>query len=98
MTSTSSGGTSVIVLQFTLSLNIDVAERKVQSAINASPELSSLEPTGAAGYTANDPADAPVLHAGDHFERCAIVAGRGSCRHAIGSQALAVERRGTGEH
>jgi len=35
MTSTSSGGTSVIVLQFTLNLNIDVAEEEVQSAINA---------------------------------------------------------------
>src|SRR6202142_1774154 len=36
MTSSSSGGTSVIVLQFALSLNIDIAEEEVQSAINAS--------------------------------------------------------------
>src|ERR1700739_1730784 len=35
MTSISSAGTSVVVLQFTLSLNIDVAEEEVQSAINA---------------------------------------------------------------
>ncbi len=35
MTSTSSGGSSVIVLQFALSLNIDIAEEEVQSAINA---------------------------------------------------------------
>ena len=35
MTSTSSGGCSVIVLQFNLDLNIDVAEQEVQSAINA---------------------------------------------------------------
>src|ERR1700722_20726589 len=35
MTSTSSGGTSVVVLQFSLSLNLDVAEEEVQSAINA---------------------------------------------------------------
>ena len=33
MTSTSSGGVSVIVLQFALSLNIDVAEQEVQSII-----------------------------------------------------------------
>src|SRR5208283_2554684 len=33
MTSTSSGGTSVIVLQFNLSLAIDVAEEEVQAAI-----------------------------------------------------------------
>jgi len=36
MTSTSSGGSSVIVLQFDLSLNIDIAEEEVQSSINAS--------------------------------------------------------------
>ena len=35
MTSTSSGGSSVIVLQFELSLNIDIAEEEVQSSINA---------------------------------------------------------------
>src|SRR6185437_8642915 len=34
MTSTSSGATSVIVLQFNLSLEMDVAEEEVQSAIN----------------------------------------------------------------
>src|SRR5208282_5505039 len=46
MTSTSSGGTSVIVLQFNLSLNIDVAEEEVQSAINASQSyLPSNLPT-----------------------------------------------------
>src|SRR5450432_3264978 len=39
MTSTSSGGTSLIVLQFTLSMNIDVAEQEVQAAINASQSL-----------------------------------------------------------
>src|SRR5271166_2968420 len=35
MTSSSSGGTSVVVLQFDLSLGMDVAEEEVQSAINA---------------------------------------------------------------
>src|SRR5579883_2305207 len=35
MTSTSSQGSSVITLQFTLDLNIDVAEQQVQAAINA---------------------------------------------------------------
>src|SRR5262245_27826363 len=35
MTSTSSGGSSVITLQFTLDLDIDVAEQQVQAAINA---------------------------------------------------------------
>src|SRR4030081_2686013 len=36
MTSTSSDGSSVITLQFNLSLNIDVAEQEVQQSINAS--------------------------------------------------------------
>src|SRR5580658_2570351 len=35
MTSTSSSGSSVIVLQFTLALDIDIAEQEVQQAINA---------------------------------------------------------------
>src|SRR5437879_7750574 len=35
MTSTSSQGSSVITLQFTLELNIDVAEQQVQAASNA---------------------------------------------------------------
>ena len=34
MTSTSSGGSSVITLQFSLELNLDVAEQEVQAAIN----------------------------------------------------------------
>jgi multidrug efflux pump len=61
MTSISSGGTSVIVLQFNLTLNIDIAEEEVQSAINASqsllPSILPAPPT----YSKTNPADAPVL-------------------------------------
>jgi multidrug efflux pump len=61
MTSTSSGGTSVIVLQFNLTLDIDIAEEEVQSAINASqsllPSILPAPPT----YSKTNPADAPVL-------------------------------------
>ena len=61
MTSTSSGGTSVIVLQFNLSLPIDVAEEEVQSAINASQSyLPSVLPAPPI-YSKTNPADAPVL-------------------------------------
>jgi len=61
MTSTSSGGTSVIVLQFNLSLDIDVAEQEVQSAINAGQSfLPSNLPTPPI-YSKTNPADAPVL-------------------------------------
>ena len=61
MTSTSSGGTSVIVLQFTLSLNIDVAEEEVQSAINASQSLLPANLPAPPVYSKTNPADAPVL-------------------------------------
>jgi multidrug efflux pump len=61
MTSTSSGGTSVIVLQFNLTLSIDIAEEEVQSAINAAqsllPSILPAPPT----YSKTNPADAPVL-------------------------------------
>jgi multidrug efflux pump len=61
MTSTSSGGTSVIVLQFNLSLNIDIAEEEVQSAINASQSLLPSVLPAPPVYSKTNPADAPVL-------------------------------------
>ncbi|MGA7122639.1 MAG: efflux RND transporter permease subunit [Polyangiaceae bacterium] len=64
MTSTSSGGSSVIVLQFDLSLPLDVAEEEVQSGINAAqsllPSILPLPPV----YSKTNPADAPVLTLG----------------------------------
>jgi multidrug efflux pump len=61
MTSTSTGGASVIVLQFVLSEDIDVAEQDVQAAINAAtsylPQDLPIPPT----YSKTNPADAPVL-------------------------------------
>jgi multidrug efflux pump len=61
MTSTSAGGVSVVVLQFTLSLNIDVAEEEVQSAINAAQSyLPSDLPTPPI-YSKTNPADPPIL-------------------------------------
>jgi multidrug efflux pump len=61
MTSTSSGGSSVIVLQFTLSLNIDIAEEEVQSAINASQSFLPSNLPAPPVYNKTNPADAPVL-------------------------------------
>jgi multidrug efflux pump len=61
MTSTSSGGASVIVLQFSLSLNIDVAEQEVQAAINASQSLLPSILPAPPVYSKTNPADAPVL-------------------------------------
>ncbi|WP_446743073.1 efflux RND transporter permease subunit [Silvibacterium acidisoli] len=61
MTSTSSGGVSVIVLQFALSLNIDVAEEEVQSAINAAQSYLPSDLPSPPIYSKTNPADAPVL-------------------------------------
>ena len=61
MTSSSSGGTSVVVLQFNLALNIDVAEQEVQSAINASQSLLPANLPAPPVYSKTNPADAPVL-------------------------------------
>ncbi len=61
MTSTSSGGTSVVVLQFNLSLDIDIAEEEVQSAINASQSYLPANLPAPPIYSKTNPADAPVL-------------------------------------
>jgi multidrug efflux pump len=64
MTSTSSGATSVIVLQFALALNIDVAEEEVQSAINASQSFLPSDLPTPPVYNKTNPADAPILTLG----------------------------------
>ncbi len=61
LTSTSSDGCSIITLQFSLKLNIDVAEQQVQQAINlALPYLPKDLPNPPV-YSKINPADAPVL-------------------------------------
>jgi multidrug efflux pump len=61
MTSTSAATVSVIVLQFNLSLSIDVGEEEVQAAINAAQSyLPSNLPTPPV-YNKTNPADAPIL-------------------------------------
>jgi len=61
MTSTSSDGSSVIVLQFALNLNIDVAEQEVQAAINAAQGYLPSDLPVPPVYSKSNPADAPVL-------------------------------------
>jgi multidrug efflux pump len=61
MTSTSSGGTSVIVLEFNLTIAIDVAEEEVQAAINAAQSLLPSILPAPPVYSKTNPADAPVL-------------------------------------
>jgi len=61
MTSTSSDGSSVITLQFNLSLNIDVAEQEVQQSINASGTYLPPDLPTPPIYSKSNPADAPIL-------------------------------------
>src|SRR5215510_479385 len=61
MTSTSSGGSSVITLQFVLTLNIDVAEQQVQAAINAAQTYLPPDLPTPPVYNKTNPADAPIL-------------------------------------
>ena len=61
MTSTSSDGSSVITLQFSLSLNIDVAEQEVQQSINAAGTYLPADLPNPPIYSKSNPADTPIL-------------------------------------
>src|SRR5579859_4441433 len=61
MTSVSSAGASVVTLQFTLKMNLDVAEQEVQAAINAGSSLLPADLPAPPIYAKVNPADAPVL-------------------------------------
>jgi multidrug efflux pump len=61
MTSTSSGGSSVITLQFALSLNIDVAEQEVQQSINTAATYLPVDLPTPPLYSKTNPADTPIL-------------------------------------
>src|SRR5256886_17675334 len=61
MTSSSSGGASVITLQFSLALSLDTAEQEVQAAINAATSFLPTDLPNPPIYSKTNPADAPVL-------------------------------------
>jgi multidrug efflux pump len=61
MSSTSSAGASVITLQFSLSLAIDVAEQQVQASISGAQNLLPQDLPAPPIYAKVNPADAPVL-------------------------------------
>ena len=61
MSSTSSGGASVITLQFALTLSLDVAEQEVQAAINAGGNLLPTDLPAPPIYNKVNPADTPIL-------------------------------------
>jgi multidrug efflux pump len=61
MTSISSGGSSIITLQFVLNLNIDVAEQEVQASINAAQTYLPPNLPSPPIYSKSNPADAPIM-------------------------------------
>jgi multidrug efflux pump len=61
MTSANSGGASVITLQFSLDLSLDVAEQEVQASINAAGNLLPSDLPVPPVYAKVNPADAPIL-------------------------------------
>ncbi|OLU31537.1 multidrug transporter subunit MdtB [Pseudomonas sp. PA15(2017)] len=61
MSSTSSGGASVITLRFNLEVQLDVAEQEVQAAINGATNLLPNDLPAPPVYSKVNPADTPVL-------------------------------------
>ena len=61
MSSQSSAGASVITLQFSLDLPLDIAEQEVQAAINAAGNLLPADLPAPPIYAKVNPADAPIL-------------------------------------
>ena len=61
MTSVSSGGASVITLQFSLTLALDVAEQEVQAAINAAGSFLPRDLPNPPTYNKVNPADTPIM-------------------------------------
>src|SRR5579859_164508 len=61
MSSSSSAGASVLTLQFSLDLTLDIAEQEVQAAINAAGNLLPSDLPAPPVYAKINPADAPIL-------------------------------------
>ena len=80
------------MLQFNLSLNIDVAEEEVQSAINASQSFLPANLPSPPIYSKTNPADAPVLTLAVTSSTDAALAGGRPGGHAAGAQDFAAER------
>ncbi|QHM74964.1 Multidrug resistance protein MdtB [Mixta theicola] len=61
MSSQSSGGASVVTLQFQLTLPLDVAEQEVQAAINSATNLLPNDLPNPPVYSKVNPADPPIM-------------------------------------
>jgi multidrug efflux pump len=61
MTSTSSSGASMITLQFSLDMSLDVAEQEVQASINAATTFLPNDLPNPPIYSKVNPADTPII-------------------------------------
>ena len=61
MNSTSSGGASVVTMQFSLDMSLDVAEQQVQAAINAATNFLPKDLPNPPVYSKVNPADTPIM-------------------------------------
>ncbi|HXM71147.1 MAG TPA: efflux RND transporter permease subunit, partial [Thermoanaerobaculia bacterium] len=61
MSSVSSAGSSVVTLQFSLALSLDIAEQEVQAAINSATTFLPTNLPVPPVYSKTNPADAPIL-------------------------------------
>ena len=61
MTSSSSGGSSIITLQFSLDIDLDIAEQEVQAAMNSAATFLPRDLPAPPVYNKVNPADAPIL-------------------------------------
>ena len=61
MTSTSSSGACLIILQFSLNITLDIAEQEVQAAINAGSSTLPADLPNPPIYNKVNPADAPII-------------------------------------
>ena len=98
MSSISSAGASVITLQFSLDLSLDIAEQEVQAAINAAGNLLPSDLPAPPIYAKVNPADAPILTLALTSKTLPLTAGGGSGRHAAGAEDLAAAGRRPGQH
>ena len=96
MTSSSSDGCSVITLQFTLDLNIDVAEQQVQAAINAAATFLPANLPNPPDLQQDQPGRRADSHAGAEFRDAAALEGGRLCGYASGAEDFASYRRGAG--
>ncbi len=98
MTSTSSDGSSVITLEFNLTLNIDVAEQEVQQSINASGTYLPGGPARSSDLRQGESRRYAHPDAGADVRRAFALEGGRSGRHASGAEDFAIAGRGSGEH